>query len=78
MNKFLILTEGRTIIPMRYLMSIMGCIGMAIIYGFKVNVSVAMVAMVNETAIRLLSNDHTNINETLHEIKSSKIVCFLN
>lgn len=31
----------------------MGSIGLAIIYGFKVNVSVAIVAMVNHTAVKL-------------------------
>lgn len=34
-------------------MAIMGSIGLAIIYGFKVNVSVAIVAMVNHTAVKL-------------------------
>ncbi|XP_078044963.1 major facilitator superfamily transporter 3 [Augochlora pura] len=41
------------ILPARYLMAVMGSIGLAIIYGFKVNVSVAIVAMVNHTAVRL-------------------------
>ncbi|XP_076755249.1 major facilitator superfamily transporter 3 [Xylocopa sonorina] len=41
------------IFPMRYVMAIMGSIGLAIIYGFKVNVSVAIVAMVNHTAVKL-------------------------
>lgn len=40
-------------LPIRYLMAIMGSIGLAIIYGFKVNVSVAIVAMVNHTAVKL-------------------------
>lgn len=39
--------------PIRYVMAIMGSIGLAIIYGFKVNVSVAIVAMVNHTAVKL-------------------------
>ena len=54
---------GRVMLPMRYLMAIMGSIGMAIIYGFKVNVSVAIVAMVNHTAVRLMSNETTNLTE---------------
>lgn len=45
--------------PTRYLMAIMGSIGLAIIYGFKVNVSVAIVAMVNHTAVKL---------STLHQL----------
>ncbi|XP_017764817.1 PREDICTED: putative inorganic phosphate cotransporter [Eufriesea mexicana] len=43
------------VFPVRYLMAIMGSIGLAIIYGFKVNVSVAIVAMVNHTAVKLSS-----------------------
>ncbi|XP_076160166.1 major facilitator superfamily transporter 3 [Ptiloglossa arizonensis] len=53
-------TEGIKF-PMRYLMAIMGSIGLAIIYGFKVNVSVAIVAMVNHTAVKL---------STLHKLES--------
>ena len=36
----------------RTLFAILGAAGMAIIYGFKVNLSVAIVAMVNQTAIK--------------------------
>lgn len=39
------------LIPARYILAILGSIGMAIIYGLKVNLSVAMVAMLNHTAI---------------------------
>lgn len=45
--------KGHAAFPIRYLMAIMGSIGLAIIYGFKVNVSVAIVAMVNHTAVKL-------------------------
>lgn len=48
-------------LPVRYLMAIMGSIGLAIIYGFKVNVSVAIVAMVNRSALQ---------QENLHENQS--------
>jgi ACS family sodium-dependent inorganic phosphate cotransporter len=41
-------------LPVRYLMAIMGSIGLAILYGFKVNLSIAIVAMVNNTAVREL------------------------
>ena len=34
----------------RYVFAVLGSIGMAIIYGLKVNLSVAIVAMVNTTA----------------------------
>lgn len=40
------------LIPARYILSVLSSIGMAIIYGLKVNLSVAMVAMVNQTAIK--------------------------
>lgn len=40
------------LIPARYVLSVLSSIGMAIIYGLKVNLSVAMVAMVNQTAIK--------------------------
>ena len=37
--------------------AILGSMGMAIIYGLKVNLSVAMVAMVNNTAVAAMAND---------------------
>ena len=37
-------------IPARYILSVMGCIGFVIVYALRVNMSVALVAMVNETA----------------------------
>ena len=37
-------------IPARYVLSLMGCIGFVIVYALRVNMSVALVAMVNETA----------------------------
>jgi len=40
----------------RYAFAILGSMGMAIIYGLKVNLSVAMVAMVNHTAVAAMSN----------------------
>ncbi|XP_043578002.1 putative inorganic phosphate cotransporter [Bombus pyrosoma] len=54
-------SKGHIIFPIRYLMAIMGSIGLAIIYGFKVNVSVAIVAMVNHTAVKL---------SALHQLES--------
>lgn len=53
-------------IPVRYIVSILGSIAMAIIYGLKVNLSVAIVAMVNHTAIKMSSNDLHSINNTTH------------
>lgn len=44
----LLITE---LLPARYILAVLGCISMAIIYGLKVNLSVAMVAMLNHTAL---------------------------
>jgi len=43
----------------RYIFAVLGSMGMAIIYGLKVNLHVAIVAMVNYTAIAASAN-HTN------------------
>ncbi|XP_022227411.2 sialin [Drosophila obscura] len=43
------------LVPARYVLALLGSIGMAIVYGLKVNLSVAMVAMVNHTAIKELN-----------------------
>ena len=48
-------------IPARYILSILGSIAMAIIYGLKVNLSVAMVAMVNHTAVSI-QNTHAAVS----------------
>lgn len=48
--------KSRFTIPMRYVMAAMGSIGLAIIYGFKVNASIAIVAMVNHTTGNKTSN----------------------
>ncbi|XP_064551415.1 sialin-like [Drosophila montana] len=45
------------LVPARYVLAILGSIGMAIVYGLKVNLSVAMVAMVNHTAIHLMQEE---------------------
>ncbi len=49
----------------RLIFAILGCIGMAIIYGFKVNLSVAIVAMVNQTAIKD-SGSHHDVTKLSH------------
>lgn len=45
------------LVPARYILAILGSIGMAIVYGLKVNLSVAMVAMLNNTAIKSMSGN---------------------
>ncbi|XP_058804926.1 sialin isoform X2 [Phymastichus coffea] len=57
--------RGFRMIPMRYLMSIMGSIGMAIIYGFKVNLSIAIVAMVNHTAVAMQANTTARVQHNV-------------
>lgn len=52
-------------LPIRYLMAIMGSIGLAILYGFKVNASVAIVAMVNHTAVKLSAFNDSNSDNTV-------------
>lgn len=57
--------------PARYILSILGSIGMAIVYGLKVNLSVALVAMLNHTEIhRLSALDHpkVSINDSFTKI----------
>lgn len=55
--------------PARYILAILGSIAMAIVYGLKVNLSVAMVAMLNHTDIKLANaNMHNNIE---HIIKTN-------
>lgn len=41
------------LLPARYILAILGSVGMAIVYGLKVNLSVAMVIMVNSTALQI-------------------------
>lgn len=45
-------------------MAIMGSIGLAILYGFKVNASVAIVAMVNHTAVKLSASHSSEADNT--------------
>ncbi|XP_055546262.1 sialin [Wyeomyia smithii] len=40
-----------SLVPARYILAVLGSIAMAIIYGLKVNLSVAMVAMLNHSAL---------------------------
>lgn len=69
--------QKRVYLPMRYLMAIMGSIGMGIAYGFKANISVAVVAMVNHTALRStepphMSNVSSNISHHICNFSDSE------
>ena len=56
-------------IPARYVLSVMGCIGFLIVYALRVNMSVALVAMVNETASS--SGPHTRAGSNGSTVFSS-------
>ena len=63
----------------RTLFAILGSCGMAIIYGFKVNLSVAMVAMINNTAIKdinLQVDTSSEFNQSFNTDSETKtLVC---
>ena len=67
----------------RTLFAILGSCGMAIIYGFKVNLSVAIVAMINNTAIKEINlqvMEDTNtlkseFNRSFSNSETSTLVC---
>lgn len=60
-------------LPARYILALLGSIGMAIIYGLKVNLSVAMVAMLNHTIISQTS--HEALNGTSSSTSSGEESC---
>ena len=49
-------------VPARYVLSLMGCIGLVIVYALRVNMSVALVAMVNETTRSEGPHQHRSSN----------------
>lgn len=51
----------------------MACIGMGIIYGLKVNLSVAIVSMLNHTAIDILARNEGGGG--VHKLKSGGDEC---
>lgn len=53
----------------------MGSIAMAIIYGLKVNLSVAMVAMLNHTAIGQLGEHHADTSSNATASAPQDEVC---
>ena len=56
----------------RILFAVLGAAGMAIVYGFKVNLSVAIVAMVNQTALKEASNHHGHL-ESNHGLGNASV-----
>jgi energy-coupling factor transporter transmembrane protein EcfT len=70
-------------IPARYILAVLSSVAMAIIYGLKVNLSVALVAMINHNAVKLqnekndqnlMSNTWSNKQECEAENRSSSAV----
>ncbi|XP_066979522.1 sialin-like isoform X4 [Macrobrachium rosenbergii] len=54
-------------LPARWITAILGCIGFMIVYGLKVNLSVAIIAMVNHTAVAELTAHHGDHEEDHHD-----------
>ena len=52
---------------LRYVFAVISSIGMAIIYGLKVNLSVAIVAMINHTAVVRHTTDNDTIDMSLDD-----------
>ncbi|CAG9788581.1 unnamed protein product [Diatraea saccharalis] len=61
------------VVPARYILAVLGSIAMAIIYGLKVNLSVAMVGMMNHTGIRLAASYHELNTSKLKHVE--EVVC---
>lgn len=64
-----------SLVPARYILAVMGSIAMAIIYGLKVNLSVAMVAMLNHTAIGQLGEHHADTSSNATASAPQDEVC---
>ncbi len=61
----------------RLIFAILGAMGMAIIYGLKVNLSVAIVAMVNHTALAAVDHQNNDTNHVVTDnVTNSEDVCF--
>lgn len=64
------MAEGGPCIPARYIFTALVSIGLAIIYGLKVNLSVAIVVMINSTELALMAlaaDDHHNSHHGTNE-----------
>lgn len=55
-------------LPARYVLAILGSFAMAITYALKVNLSTAMLGMLNHTAIQALSQEHFVRTESKHDL----------
>ncbi|CAK1586760.1 unnamed protein product [Parnassius mnemosyne] len=65
-----------SVVPARYILAVLGSIGMAIVYGLKVNLSVAMVGMLNHTSIRLAAQaDKVELHDTTNYSAPAELEC---
>ncbi|KAI8439222.1 hypothetical protein MSG28_013063 [Choristoneura fumiferana] len=55
------------VVPARYILAVLGSMGMAIVYGLKVNLSVAMVGMLNHTAIKAMEKNSSSLHAAVNE-----------
>ncbi|XP_047476944.1 sialin-like [Penaeus chinensis] len=58
--------KKKEIVPARWVMAVLGCVGFMIVYGLKVNLSVAIIAMVNHTAVAEMGGHHGDEAEEHH------------
>jgi hypothetical protein len=56
-----IIVNGLGWMPARYVFAALGSMGMAIVYGLKVNLSVCIVAMVNNSALHHVATNTYNV-----------------
>ena len=62
MNDTLSILIFTFLVNYRMIFALLGCFGFAIIFGLNVNMSVAIVAMVNHTAVNSLQPNTTTLN----------------
>ncbi|KAI9565371.1 hypothetical protein GHT06_009163 [Daphnia sinensis] len=71
------MTRGGPCLPARYIFTFLASASLAIIYGLKVNLSVAIVVMVNSTALNEMALTHDSYNNDTHlnESSNSEFAC---
>lgn len=62
------------IVPARVIFAVLGCVGFMIVYGLKVNLSVAIIAMVNHTAVAEMSSHHHDDHHDDHHDNMTLVV----